>query len=526
MFGQNLGAAVEILPPHQLVRLLTAGVANQELIDQGRATPQTLPFLNGSQVTELRTAADGYYIRYFVSDPSRFHNGAVGGWMMLTVDVLGRPLNTIKDLYALPGTPDHFVVVKVPAGTLMRVGIAGPIVGWGPGGGQQILLMEHIGVDDYQTVASLPGAVRGGDFASLSNGRNAGSTAAYLDGLPQGDPFAYLQVVRLSLDYLEGSAFDIALNQISPERYDALNRAGLEQGLIFSQTMMNHAALGMSLQGQYTVWGGMVGNLARYDTFGEHTGFDLSTGGVMTGIDCLVNSHVRLGFGLGFLQSDLDFPQDGGEGKSRSMNLGVSGIYRQGPLNLALQVNAAAVNDQIGRTLVFSGVDRTASGELDGYRLAVGMEAGWRLKLDHDLAIIPYAGISLIHLFHRGCTEANAEDLDLKVRDFEANTLVPELGIRVNKEFSIANHLPLILNAGLAYAPRLPLDDRVIEASLANQGGSFFAFGRDEALHVFMPSLSLSTTAIGGFDLQLAYTGNLADGVNAHSLTAALSCRF
>jgi uncharacterized protein with beta-barrel porin domain len=154
------------------------------------------------------------------------------------------------------------------------------------------------------------------------------------------------------------------------------------------------------------------------------------------------------------------------------------------------------------------------------------MEAGWRLKLDHDLAIIPYAGISLMHLLHRGCTEVKAEDLNLQVRDFEANTLVPELGIRL--KFSRVNHLPLILNAaGLAYAPRLPLDDRKIEASLANQGGgSFFAFGRDEVLHVFMSSLGLSTTTIGGFDLQLGYAGNLADGLTAHSFTAALSCRF
>jgi len=60
ILGQIPLAYSQVLPPHQLIGLLTAEAVNQELIDQGRATLQTLPFLDGSQVTEFRTAADGY----------------------------------------------------------------------------------------------------------------------------------------------------------------------------------------------------------------------------------------------------------------------------------------------------------------------------------------------------------------------------------------------------------------------------------------------------------------------------------
>jgi hypothetical protein len=86
--------------------------------------------------------------------------------------------------------------------------------------------------------------------------------------------------------------------------------------------------------------------------------------------------------------------------------------------------------------------------------------------------------------------------------------------------------LPLTLRAGLAYAPRLPLDDRKIEASLASQGGSFFAAGQDEDVHVLMPSLSLSIRTVSGSEVNLGYIGNLADSLNSHSLSATLSCRF
>jgi hypothetical protein len=528
MIGRVPVAYSQILPPHQLIRLLTADAANQELIDQGRATLQTLPFLDGSQVTELRTTADGYYIRYFVYDPNRSNNGAVGGWMMPTVAVMGKPLNDVKDLFALPRFPDHFVVVKVPVGTRMRTGTAGPISGWGKGGGQQILLMDYIDVDDYQTIASLPGTVRSGAFAPQSSGRNAGNTAAYLDGLPQGDPFAYLQIARLSLYYLEGTAFDIALNNIGPERYDALNRTGLDQGFIFSRTMLDPSSQGMTTnrQDSFAMWGGISGGLSSYDTKGEHTGFDLVSGGVMTGIDYLLSSNLSVGFGMGYLQSDLHFAQNGGDGESRSINLGLRGAYRRGPLHIAMQMSGAALDEQLNRELVFSGVDRTAHGELDGYRLAVSMETGWKVEFEKNLAIIPYVGLSLVQIFHQGCTEINAEDLSLKVQDFEARTLAPELGIRLTKEFAINDDLPLTLGAGLAYAPRLPMDDRKIEASLASQGGSFFATGRDEDVHVLMPSLSLSIRTMGGSTVNLGYVGNLADTLNSHLLSATLSCRF
>ncbi|MBN2792049.1 MAG: autotransporter domain-containing protein, partial [Desulfuromonadales bacterium] len=301
--GQTSGVNAQVLPPYQFIRLLTADVVNQELIDQGRATPQTLPFLENSQVTELSTAADGYYIRYYSYDPSRFQNGAVGGWMMPIPEVLGKSLPAVKDLFALPQAPDHFVVVKVPAGTLMRTGTSGPISGWGLGGGQQVLLMEYIDVSDYQTAAALPAAVRSGAFAPQAGGENAQNSATYIDSLAPDDPFSYLQIVRFSLSYLEGPAFDKALNNIGPECYDVLNRTGLEQGFMFEQILLDPASRNITSapHGSYSMWGGITGSLASYDGRGEHTGFDLETGGAAAGFDLLLNPNLSVGLGLGCL---------------------------------------------------------------------------------------------------------------------------------------------------------------------------------------------------------------------------------
>jgi hypothetical protein len=265
--------------------------------------------------------------------------------------------------------------------------------------------------------------VRSGAFAPQSSGRNAGNTALYLDGLAKGDPFAYLQIARLSLYYLEGAAFDIALNNIGPERYDALNRAGLDQGFIFSRAMLDPSSQGMitSQQGSYTMWGGVTGGLSSYDTKGEHSGFDLVSGGVMTGIDYLLNSHLSMGFGVGYLQSDLDFAQNGGNGESRSINLGLRGAYQRGPLHIAMQMSGTALDEQLNRELVFSGVDRTAHGELDGYRLAVGMETGWKVEFEKILQSHP---MSAFHL----CKSSTRDALKLPPRTStsRSRTLKPE----------------------------------------------------------------------------------------------------
>lgn len=52
----------------------------------------------------------------------------------------------IKEIYALPATPQYIVDVIIPEGSTIRCGIANSIDAWGTGGGIQYDLMgERIG---------------------------------------------------------------------------------------------------------------------------------------------------------------------------------------------------------------------------------------------------------------------------------------------------------------------------------------------------------------------------------------------
>jgi hypothetical protein len=57
---------------------------------------------------------------------------------------------------ALPQAPQYITEVQAPAGTLMRVGEAGPIPGWGNGVDAQVQLMDRIPASAYQNARPRP----------------------------------------------------------------------------------------------------------------------------------------------------------------------------------------------------------------------------------------------------------------------------------------------------------------------------------------------------------------------------------
>lgn len=61
-------------------------------------------------------------------------------------DIRGLTPSQIQDKFALPAIPKFITDVKLPAGTIVRMGIVNPLDGWGNGGGVQFDLMgQRIG---------------------------------------------------------------------------------------------------------------------------------------------------------------------------------------------------------------------------------------------------------------------------------------------------------------------------------------------------------------------------------------------
>ena len=80
----------------------------------------------------------------------------IGRWLLDPDDIKGLSSTQIKNKYSLPELPTRIGEVKVPAGTRLRTGIAGPQPSWNAkGGGVQFELKEGIRDTVFETTLSL-----------------------------------------------------------------------------------------------------------------------------------------------------------------------------------------------------------------------------------------------------------------------------------------------------------------------------------------------------------------------------------
>lgn len=231
----------------------------------GAYNPYYPPFPANQGVPEIMPSQPRYFVRLYTgSDPK-------GSWIMRAADVRGLTPLQLRDRFALPTVPTMITSVLVPANVApLWVGYAGPIAGWGQGGGQQLYIMSRLqqylynknpntwlNNTDYTAVENvdwpyIPSAnyfhgqaltAQALSYAQPLQGRgNAGRIGAYLD---QFIPGAYTDLgnVYTAVDYLNYAPWSTmplqnALNQISPERFSSLSMLGLRNSLLFGDALL------------------------------------------------------------------------------------------------------------------------------------------------------------------------------------------------------------------------------------------------------------------------------------------------
>ena len=106
----------------------SADKANLELSQGGYSKP---PYKSGTNTQIITLAEDTQFVRVY-SD----NNNPIGKWFMSEEDITDLSALEIQSKYAIPTTPTNYVKINLPAGTVVRVGIANELYGY-PGGGIQ-----------------------------------------------------------------------------------------------------------------------------------------------------------------------------------------------------------------------------------------------------------------------------------------------------------------------------------------------------------------------------------------------------
>jgi len=132
-------------PKGRKLRDLTSAEANK-----GFEKP---PYKEGTNVAEYELTENEKFVRLYDGENS----AQTGRWMMPESEIKGLTPEQVRDKFALPEIPTQITDVNVPAGTVIRVGEAGPIPGWGNGGGTQVQLTgPRIPTGSYTNPRSFP----------------------------------------------------------------------------------------------------------------------------------------------------------------------------------------------------------------------------------------------------------------------------------------------------------------------------------------------------------------------------------
>lgn len=527
------------LPPGTVLNTLTDTQANAVLATLGYTQP---PF--AGPVYEIRTTESLQLVRTYLYNPADPFNPS-GRWTMRALNIRGLTPAQVRDFYALPTAVDRTTVVQVPAGTRLYAGLAGPIAGWGDGGGPQFYLFDRPAFGNYQ-----PQTVLTADmlyYTPRSAEGNMRQVANYLDQrLPVA--FSDTETVYSALDVLafsNAAALQGALNQLSGEVHTALGAASVDAARSMQRALLDRmpgttampgrtvlaslsgvvsdAAGGMgSSAGSDGMWTRLVGNWGRVGADEGAAGYAYRTRGLWVGRD--LGNHLR-GGGLagGYAQTSVGFDRNGDSGTVQSLQLAAYGkaAFSRAYLRGVLGVSYDRYDAQ--RHLSFLG--RNTSAGYDGYGAHGALELGWPGSLAGG-HIEPYTQLGAVYMHRNGFTEEGAGAADLVAAAAAQRSLQLGAGVRFNRTVQTT--------AGTRYVPVIALMlshevlDRAAVADMRLSGltGSFpvtgAAAGRD----------AVSMTAALGFQVRrnvaayMGYRFEHRENAIARGATAGLAARW
>lgn len=494
--------ATDLTTPNSVNRIL--GFKYGIFSTDGAYAPYYASFPPNQGIPEIMPSQTLYFVRFYTG------NDPLGPWVMLADQVRGLTPQQIQNLFALPAVPTMICIVVVPANVVpLWTGIAGPIAQYNAtGGGQQSFIMSRLQQyrynlpNDYRTNTDytevenenwpyLPAAnyLHGQPVGAQAllyqptvGGGNAGRVATYLDQFNP-PPYSDIANVYTLLDYLNYVGYGpgplrAAMQQISPERYDALPILGLRADLLFGDALMQRdqalrlglgvinaksgaawpeafgqlaqlvsvSSFGESLlispamsqssvsQQGIGVWARGVGEFGNQGGSSDLTGFSYSTGGVVGGVDWQPRRDVILGFGAAYLGTSFNWDQSGGNGNISYAKFGLYGSYFtprwfvdgvfSGGVNWAGATrNILIVSD----SSLMPMVDRQATSSQTGHDLAFQWRSGVNFSL-WNWCLTPMAGLAYFYLNQDPFTESGADSLNLSVQANEAQTLRSTLG--------------------------------------------------------------------------------------------------
>lgn len=500
----------------------------------------TDPFDTRYSVSEVQPSAPMYFVRVYTEPNS----GPLGSFIVRASLVRGLTPEQIRDILALPELPQKIDHVKVPGlgKYALWTGIAGKIMSpgheWGNGGGLQTKIIGKetdpsppADPDRFADYSRLPpdsymNAHYIGNYAlsyreSVSNG-NAGRVADYLDHhLPL--PYSDMEDVYTTLDFVNEDGpneLAAALAQISPIVFDSYSTIAFRNGLLFHSLLFKRFE--PPIQG-CSFWGTVAGEQGSQTAEEDRIGFYYQTGLIALGKDWRISPAVTMGTAAGYFRNHIGW-NSRGNADINHLQLGIYSTYSPSDYFFSSAATIGFNWSDASRVMNFSGdgiavlsglvvdtlgIHRAATSHQKGQDLGLYLTAGRNIPFN-DWLVTPLAQIFYFYSGQDSFSENGAQDLNLNVGNFIAQTIRTELAMDLSK-CNTTFHL--------GWGHNFPLDRRAITANFSALGGQFSVKGFNEQTNELLAGLYVSSHTHKHVWIDAQYKGNFSHGFNSQSLS-------
>ena len=495
------------------------------------------PWELSTMVTSTRTTLPQFFIRFYNPTATSNASGQEGSWVMRASSVRGLNAQQIRALFALPNAPTMMTLGLSVPDESFYTGLAGPIDGWGEGGGQQFqssgtpYTIFFNGQSVTNAVLFYPA------MASSDNGRALGTYLVSHTSVPYSD----MESVFNSLDVLCNPAsqelFNRALNSISPQRFDNLATSGYSVVAMQNRAIDDRIDRLAASEPMPGLWAKSARMVQKY----PDSGFDGDINGFIIGFDKKSSEKRASGFSLAWMQGTVDWYDGGGKADTDYYRVAAySALYLD---HVFLQAVVSAGSED-GNTLRNINIDtfylpsahgpklspltalsRSASATYKAWDADIALRGGVLLYAG-PLKIIPGFGFGYFYQSRNGFNETGAESLDLTVRAAHSQTSHCRADLLIDREFLLSKYSKITPYMVLDWTYAKRLDTQAIKVSMNGWEESVTTFSSPSASSFFTGTVGLEIAVNKELLIHVDYSHQVQADDRQSGFTVALSSGF
>lgn len=225
---------------------------------------------------------------------------------------------------------------------------------------------------------------------------------------------------------------------------------------------------------KWGVWVQGNGMFGKISNVSQLPNSNFESGGVFVGADYQWNEHITTGLFLGY-QGTYSKYTNGGLNKINTGLFGGYVTYESGGFYSDAILTGGYSNYSTRRSIDFSVIDRTATGNFDGIQLSTYLDVGYDWKIG-NFTLGPILAGQYTYVGLSPFTEQGAGSLNLQVDQQNINSLRSSVGGRVAYTWNVSKKVSLIPELRMFWQHEFLENSRNMDASLDSGNVAGFGF--------------------------------------------------